>query len=41
MISASLYDRFESRGEAVFADKLLAAMREQFGGHAEIAAAAG
>ena len=32
---------FASRGEADFADQLLSAMRKQFGGHAEIAAAAG
>ena len=35
VISASLYDRFESREASVFANKILAAMREQFGGHAE------
>ena len=33
--SASLYDRFESREASLFANKILAAMREQFGGHAE------
>jgi 6-phosphogluconate dehydrogenase len=35
VISAALYDRFSSRGEADFADKLLSAMRHEFGGHAE------
>ena len=35
VLSAALYDRFSSRGEAEFADKLLSAMRSEFGGHAE------
>jgi 6-phosphogluconate dehydrogenase len=35
VLSASLYDRFESRGEAAYADRLLLVMRSQFGGHAE------
>ena len=35
VLSASLIDRFESRGAAEFANKLLSAMRKQFGGHAE------
>jgi 6-phosphogluconate dehydrogenase len=35
VISAALYVRFGSRGEADFADKLLSAMRSEFGGHAE------
>jgi 6-phosphogluconate dehydrogenase len=35
VLSAALFDRFESRGEAEFADKILSAMRRQFGGHAE------
>jgi 6-phosphogluconate dehydrogenase len=35
VISAALYDRFSSRGEADFADKLLSAMRYEFGGHVE------
>ena len=30
-----LFDRFSSRGEAEFAEKLLSAMRSEFGGHAE------
>ncbi|HSF14950.1 MAG TPA: decarboxylating 6-phosphogluconate dehydrogenase [Vicinamibacteria bacterium] len=35
VLSAALYERFSSRGEAVFADKLLSAMRYEFGGHLE------
>jgi 6-phosphogluconate dehydrogenase len=35
VLSASLYQRFSSRGEADYADKLLSAMRFQFGGHLE------
>ena len=35
VISAALYDRFSSRGEADFADKVLSAMRHAFGGHVE------
>jgi 6-phosphogluconate dehydrogenase len=35
VLTASLYERFNSRGEADFADKLLSAMRFQFGGHLE------
>jgi 6-phosphogluconate dehydrogenase len=35
VITTSLYERFSSRGEADFADKLLSAMRGEFGGHAE------
>jgi 6-phosphogluconate dehydrogenase len=35
VLSSALYERFSSRGEADFADKLLSAMRFQFGGHAE------
>ncbi|HKI32382.1 MAG TPA: hypothetical protein VKA46_10975, partial [Gemmataceae bacterium] len=35
VLSAALYERFESRGEAEFADKLLSAMRFEFGGHLE------
>jgi 6-phosphogluconate dehydrogenase len=34
-LSAALYQRFSSRGEEDFADKLLSAMRYQFGGHVE------
>src|SRR5271155_1186292 len=35
VLTASLYERFSSRGEADFADKLLSAMRFEFGGHVE------
>ena len=36
VLSSALYERFSSRGEAQFADKLLSAMRKEFGGHAEL-----
>jgi 6-phosphogluconate dehydrogenase len=39
VLSAALYERFSSRGEADFADKLLSAMRYEFGGHMEKPAA--
>jgi 6-phosphogluconate dehydrogenase len=35
VLSAALYGRFASRGESEFQDKLLSAMRLQFGGHLE------
>jgi len=35
VLAAALYERFSSRGEADFADKLLSAMRYEFGGHLE------
>lgn len=35
VLSAALYSRFESRGNAEFADKVLSAMRLGFGGHVE------
>jgi 6-phosphogluconate dehydrogenase len=35
VLSSALYERFSSRGEADFADKVLSAMRYQFGGHIE------
>ncbi len=34
-LSAALYERFSSRGEADFADRILSAMRYEFGGHKE------
>jgi 6-phosphogluconate dehydrogenase len=40
VLTASLFQRFVSRGEDDFADKLLSAMRFQFGGHMEKAAGA-
>ena len=39
VLSSALYERFASRGDADFADKLLSAMRYQFGGHLEKPAA--
>jgi 6-phosphogluconate dehydrogenase len=36
VLSAALFARFSSRGEAVYADKLLSAMRQAFGGHHEL-----
>jgi 6-phosphogluconate dehydrogenase len=38
VLTASLYERFSSRGEADFENKLLSAMRYEFGGHLEKAA---
>jgi 6-phosphogluconate dehydrogenase len=38
VLSTALYQRFSSRGESDFQDKLLSAMRFQFGGHLEKAA---
>jgi 6-phosphogluconate dehydrogenase len=35
VLTAALYERFTSRGEADFANKLLSAMRFEFGGHHE------
>jgi 6-phosphogluconate dehydrogenase len=35
VLSAALYERFSSRGGALFQDKLLSALRNQFGGHQE------
>ncbi|HLX87890.1 MAG TPA: decarboxylating 6-phosphogluconate dehydrogenase [Acidimicrobiales bacterium] len=35
VITSALYARFESRGLGEFADKILSAMRSEFGGHAE------
>jgi 6-phosphogluconate dehydrogenase len=35
VLSAALFQRFSSRGEADFANKLLSALRYQFGGHHE------
>ena len=35
VLSAALFDRFSSRGEADFGNKLLSAMRHAFGGHHE------
>src|SRR5438876_1231452 len=35
VLTAALYERFSSRGEADFADRLLSALRYEFGGHLE------
>src|SRR5215469_4639980 len=35
VLSAALYERFSSRGEGDFGDRLLSAMRQEFGGHIE------
>jgi 6-phosphogluconate dehydrogenase len=35
VLASALFERFSSRGEADFADKLLSAMRKEFGGHDE------
>jgi len=37
-ITASLYERFASRGNDVFVNKVISAMRSEFGGHGEVAA---
>jgi 6-phosphogluconate dehydrogenase len=38
VLSVALYERFSSRGDADYADRVLSAMRHEFGGHAEKAA---
>jgi 6-phosphogluconate dehydrogenase len=35
VLSAALYQRFSSRGEADFTNRVLSAMRYEFGGHRE------
>ncbi len=35
VLTAALYERFASRGEAEFAGRVLSALRKQFGGHDE------
>ena len=35
VLAASVYERFESQGSALFANKILSAMRKEFGGHDE------
>jgi 6-phosphogluconate dehydrogenase len=35
VLSAALFDRFETRGKAEFAGRILSALRKQFGGHVE------
>jgi 6-phosphogluconate dehydrogenase len=41
VLSAALFTRFSSRGEGEFGNRLLSAMRKQFGGHAEKQASSG
>lgn len=41
LLSAALFNRFASRGEADFASRMLSAMRREFGGHAEKPGVAG
>jgi 6-phosphogluconate dehydrogenase len=41
VLSAALYERYSSRGRAEFADKLLSALRREFGGHEERRAKSG
>ncbi|WP_083763796.1 NAD(P)-binding domain-containing protein [Candidatus Korobacter versatilis] len=36
VLSTALYERFSSRGEADYQDRLVSAMRYQFGGHVEL-----
>ena len=36
VLTTALYERFNSRGEADFANRVLSAMRFQFGGHVEL-----
>src|SRR4051812_42708094 len=38
VLSSALYERFSSRGEDTFANQLLSAMRQEFGGHVELPA---
>lgn len=40
VLATALFARFSSRGEADFGDRLLSALRQQFGGHAEAGSAA-
>lgn len=35
ILSAALYERFSTRGDAAFAGRILSAMRHEFGGHGE------
>ena len=38
VLSAALFIRFRSRQEHTFAEKMLSAMRQKFGGHIELSA---
>ncbi len=41
VLTAAVYERFSSRGDGTYANKVLSAMRKQFGGHIEVPAAGG
>jgi 6-phosphogluconate dehydrogenase len=36
VLTAAVYERFSSRGDGTYANRVLSAMRKQFGGHAEL-----
>ncbi|MFB8276046.1 6-phosphogluconate dehydrogenase (decarboxylating), partial [Nocardia colli] len=36
VLASALFQRFSSRGETLYADKMLSAMRKAFGGHNEL-----
>ena len=36
VLTTALFERFASRGNDLYANKLLSAMRKEFGGHAEL-----
>jgi len=38
VLTAAVYERFSSRGEGTYANRVLSAMRKQFGGHVELPA---
>jgi 6-phosphogluconate dehydrogenase len=38
VLTAAVYERFSSRGEGTYANRVLSAMRKQFGGHVEVPA---
>ncbi len=38
VLSAAVYERFSSRGDGTYANRVLSAMRKQFGGHVELPA---
>ncbi|MGH2718020.1 MAG: phosphogluconate dehydrogenase (NAD(+)-dependent, decarboxylating), partial [Actinomycetota bacterium] len=41
VLSAALFERFASQGRADFSDRILSAMRKEFGGHDEKAVSGG
>jgi 6-phosphogluconate dehydrogenase len=41
VLTAALYVRFRSRQQHTFAEKMLSAMRQKFGGHVEASEGAG